>query len=223
MVPLSFLCGIVLRMKEKFKYWQFVFYLPIYLVFFFLAERTVHDVTIINIPFDDMIPFIPEFIVPYFLWFPFMLIAIVYVFFKDKREFFAMAWNLIIGMSLFIVVSFVFPNGLNLRVESSTDSIFVWMVEYLHKIDTPTNVLPSIHVYNSLACGISLGRVLWRRSHKITAIASYAMAVLITLSTMFVKQHSVVDVVSALALSGLCFLFLRRFYKHEADDKSYDV
>ncbi len=210
-------------MKEKLKYWQFVFYLPIYLVFFFLAERTVHDVTIINIPFDDMIPFIPEFIVPYFLWFPFILAAIVYVFFKDKREFFAMAWNLIIGMSLFIVVSFVFPNGLNLRVQSDSDSIFVWMVEYLHKIDTPTNVLPSIHVFNSLACGISFGRVLRRRSHKITAIASYAMAVLITLSTMFVKQHSVVDVVSALALSGQCFFLLRRFYKYEADDKCNDV
>jgi membrane-associated phospholipid phosphatase len=212
------------NLKDKFKYWQFVFYLPIYLVFFFLAERNVSDVTIINIPFDDCIPFVEEFIVPYMLWFPFMLVAIIYVFFKDKREFFAMAWNLIIGMSLFIVVSFVFPNGLELRPGTMPrDNIFIWMVEYLHKIDTPTNVLPSIHVYNSLACGISLGRVLWRRSHKITAIASYAMAVLITLSTMFVKQHSVVDVVSALALSGLCFLLLGRFYKHEADDKSDNV
>ena len=223
MVPSFVLCGILLRMKERFKYWQFIFYLPIYLVFFFLAERTVSDVTIINIPFDDKIPFIPEFIIPYFLWFPFMLAAIIYVFFKDKKEFFAMAWNLIIGMSLFIVVSFVFPNGLNLRVESSTDSIFVWMVEYLHKIDTPTNVLPSIHVFNSFACGVSFGRVLWRRSHKITAIASYAMAVLISLSTMFVKQHSVVDVVSALAVSGLCFFLLRSLYKHEADDKGNNV
>ena len=210
-------------MKEKFKYWQFVFYLPIYLVFFFLAERNVRDVTIINIPFDDMIPFIPEFIVPYFLWFPFMVAAIVYVFFRDKREFFAMAWNLIIGMSLFIVVSFVFPNGLTLHPQIETDSIFVWMVEYLHGIDTPTNVLPSIHVFNSFACGVSLGRVLWRRSHKITAIASYAMAVLITLSTMFVKQHSVIDVVSALVLSGLCYFLLRSLYKHEADDKSNNV
>lgn len=201
-------------MKEKFKYWQFVFYLPIYLVFFFLAERNVRDVTIINIPFDDMIPFIPEFIVPYFLWFPFMVAAIVYVFFRDKREFFAMAWNLIIGMSLFIVVSFVFPNGLTLRPQIEPDSIFVWMVEYLHGIDTPTNVLPSIHVFNSFACGVSFGRVLWRHNHKITAIASYAMAVLITLSTMFVKQHSVIDVVSALVLSGFCFLLLRKLYRH---------
>ena len=177
------------NLKDKFKYWQFVFYLPIYLVFFFLAERNVSDVTIINIPFDDCIPFVEEFIVPYMLWFPFMLVAIIYVFFTDKREFFAMAWNLIIGMSLFIVVSFVFPNGLELRPGTMPrDNIFIWMVEYLHKIDTPTNVLPSIHVYNSLACGISLGRVLWKNSHKVLAVSSYVMAGLITLSTMFVSK-----------------------------------
>ena len=204
------------NLKDKFKYWQFVFYLPIYLVFFFLAERNVSDVTIINIPFDDCIPFVEEFIVPYMLWFPFMLVAIIYVFFKDKREFFAMAWNLIIGMSLFIVVSFVFPNGLELRPGTMPrDNIFIWMVEYLHKIDTPTNVLPSIHVYNSLACGISLGRVLWKNSHKVLAVSSYVMAGLITLSTMFVKQHSVIDVCAALLLSEICFLALGKFYKSE--------
>lgn len=211
-------------LKDKFKYWQFALYVPVYLFFFFLVERTTHDVTYINIPLDDKIPFIEGFIIPYFLWFPFMFAAIAYVFFKDKKEFFAMGWSLIIGMSLFIVVSFVFPNGLNLRPETMPrDNICTHMVEYLHTIDTPTNVLPSIHVYNSLVCGIPLGRVLWRRGHKITAIGSYAMAVLITLSTMFVKQHSVVDVVSALILSGLCFFLLRGLYKHDADDKCDDV
>ncbi len=211
-------------LKEKFKYWQFVLYVPIYLPFFFLVEKTTHDVTYINIPLDECIPFVEEFIVPYFLWFPFMAVAIAYVFFKDKKEFFAMCWNLIIGMSLFIVVSFFFPNGLDLRPGTMPrDNIFIWACEYLYKIDTPTNVLPSIHVFNSLACGISFGRVLWREKHKKSAIAAYAMAGLICISTMFVKQHSVVDVAAGLLLSGLCFLLLRRLYKHEANDKSDNV
>ena len=211
-------------MKERFKYWQFILYMPIYLFFFVFVEKNTHDITLINIPLDDMIPFVEGFIVPYLLWFPFMFIAIVYVFFKDKREFFAMCWNLIIGMSLFIVVSFVFPNGLDLRpAEFTRDNIFVDLCRHLYSVDTSTNVLPSIHVFNSLACGISFGRVLWRNGHKITAICSYSMAALICVSTVFVKQHSVIDVVSALVLSGLCFLLLRRFYKNEADDKSDNV
>ena len=49
------------------------------------------------------------------------------------------------------------------------------------------------------------------------------MAALICISTVFVKQHSVVDVAAGLILSGLCFFLLRSLYKHEADDKSNDV
>ena len=37
-------------LKQKFKYWQFVLYMPVYLVFFFLVERVTKDVTLINIP-----------------------------------------------------------------------------------------------------------------------------------------------------------------------------
>ncbi len=211
-------------MKERFKYWQFILYMPVYLFFFVFVERNTRDITMINIPLDDCIPFVEGFIVPYLMWFPFMAAAIVYVFFKDKKEFFAMCWNLIIGMSLFIVVSLVFPNGLDLRPdEFPRDNILTDLCRHLYSVDTSTNVIPSIHVFNSLACGISFGRALARRGHKKTAIASYAMAALICISTVFVKQHSVVDVAAGLILSGLCFFLLRSLYKHEADDKSNDV
>jgi hypothetical protein len=73
-------------MKERFKYWQFILYMPVYLFFFFFVERNTHDITLINIPLDDKIPFVEVFIVPYLLWFPFMFAAIVYVFFKDKKS-----------------------------------------------------------------------------------------------------------------------------------------
>jgi hypothetical protein len=72
-----------------------------------------------------------------------------------------MCWNLIIGMSLFIAVSMVFPNGLDLRPqEFPRDNICTDLCRYLYSIDTSTNVLPSIHVFNSIACGISFGRTL---------------------------------------------------------------
>ncbi len=79
------------------------------------------------------------------------------------------------------------------------------------------------YVFNTLSCGMSFGRALSRKGHKKTAIASYTMAGLICISTVFVKQHSVVDVAAGMALSDLCFFLLRRLYKHEADDKSDNV
>lgn len=201
-------------LKERFKYWQFIIYMPIYLIFFVLAERVTTEVTYINIPLDDKIPFVEGFIVPYLLWFPFMALGIVYVFFMDKKEFLPMAWNLVIGMSLFLVVSFVFPNGLELRPEVfPRDNICTDLVKHLYSIDTSTNVIPSIHVFNSLVCGISFGRVLAGRGHKIAAIASYAMAGLIVISTMFVKQHSIVDVVTGILMYIVLTLALGKLYR----------
>ena len=201
-------------LKERFKYWQFIIYMPIYLFFFVLAEKMTTEVTYINIPLDDKIPFVEGFIVPYLLWFPFMALGIVYVFFMDKKEFLPMGWNLVIGMSLFLVVSFIFPNGLQLRPEVfPRDNICTDLVKHLYSIDTSTNVIPSIHVFNSLVCGISFGRVLWWNKHKVCAVCSYVMAGLIVLSTMFVKQHSIVDVVTGILMYIVLTLALSKLYK----------
>lgn len=205
-------------LKERFKYWQFIIYMPIYLFFFVLAEKMTADITYINIPLDDKIPFVEGFIVPYLLWFPFMALGIAYVFFMDKKEFLPMGWNLVIGMSLFLVVSFIFPNGLQLRPEVFPhDNVCTDLVKHLYSVDTSTNVIPSIHVFNSLVCGISFGRVLWWKKHKICAVASYTMAGLIVISTMFVKQHSIVDVVSGILMYVVLTLVLGKLYK-KADE-----
>lgn len=59
---------------------------------------------------------------------------------------------LIIGMSIAVIIYFVFPNGLaDFRPETfPRDNFCTDLVKLLHKADTPTNVLPSLHVYNTL-------------------------------------------------------------------------
>ena len=60
-------------------------------------------------------------------------------------------------MTLFLIVSYVYPNGLNIRpVEFANDNIFTDVVQLLYRHDTPTNVLPSIHVFNSLCIHLAL-------------------------------------------------------------------
>lgn len=55
-------------------------------------------------------------------------------------------------MTIFLIVSYAYPNAQHLRpVEFPRDNIFTDVVRWLYKTDTPTNILPSIHVFNSLA------------------------------------------------------------------------
>lgn len=198
-------------MKEKFRYWWTILYLPVYLLCFGIAEAHITDVTVIGLPIDYRIPFVEVFVVPYLLWFPYIAVTFIWFFFRDKKEFLQYMGFLYIGMTVFIIVSFVFPNGLELRLSEEKlsqlgrDNIFIRLIAALWQTDTPTNVLPSIHVYNSVAAAVAVvksRRVSEKRWQKIAAVLCSAS---IVLSTMFIKQHSVIDVTAAIALSVVVY------------------
>ena len=164
---------------------------------------------------DDYIPFCEYFIIPYYLWFIFIAGTVFYFAFinKNKKEYWQLVLSLGIGMTLFIIISLIFPNGQELRPSLSGDGIFIEMVQYLYKIDTPTNVFPSIHVFNTVAC-------LHRRfpaqgiSFQTSCPGSYSiLGTLIVLSTIFLKQHTLLDVAGAIVLNVFCYQLL---YKPKA-------
>ena len=77
-----------------------------------------------------------------------------------------------------------------------------------YKYDTPTNVFPSMHVYNAIGGAFSISYS--KRFSKGWKINSHVIAVSIVLSTMFIKQHSVTDVVSGIALALVMYYIVYR-------------
>ena len=175
-----------------------VVYMLFYLLGFTIVEHAGHrHYHLIHSVIDDMIPFCEYFIIPYYLWFAFVAVGICwFVFFcKSRREYYQMASVLAIGMTIFLVVSCVFPNMQDLRpAVFERQNIFTKMAEALYAADTPTNILPSIHVFNSLALFFALNSSEQLRRYRAVRAGAGILAVLIILSTMFLKQHSVVDV-----------------------------
>ena len=66
--------------------------------------------------------------------------------------------------------------------------MFTDMVKVLYKTDTPTNVLPSIHVFNSIGAVIAISHSNDLKKHRWIQISAYILATLIILSTMFLKR-----------------------------------
>lgn len=184
-------------------------FLCIYMVFFFLVERVeATSYYVPEIPLDRKIPFVPAFIIPYFLWFPWIPFICIWALFTDENAYTRITRFLMIGMSLFIVISFLFPTKLNLRPETVPgNDICSALVRYLHKIDTPTNVFPSIHVYDTLVLlyGVFIGKCTLFRN-KIFRAFTILLTILICLATCFLKQHSVLDGLAALVLLILVIL-----------------
>lgn len=201
-------------------------YFLIYLPWFAWLEKTVgHSPDyIIHMKIDDFIPFNEYFIIPYMLWFGFVAFWVVYFFFKDTKEFYQLTCFLFIGMTIFLIVSTLFPNGQQLRpTEFVRDNIFVDMVKYLYSVDTPTNIAPSIHVYNSLCIYLAVQRSSYLKEHMsprlryITYITTGVLSLLIVLSTMFLKQHSAFDVITAFIMCGVVYRFI---YRHSYQAES---
>lgn len=143
---------------------------------------------------------------PYLLWFLYMAVAAFYFFFTNKRDFYRLASFLVAGMTAFLVICTVFPNGLNLRPTTfARDNIFTALVAKLYATDTSTNVLPSIHVYNSLGIAIAISHSEALKKHPRVCQGAYILTALIIMSTMFLKQHSVTDVTAGFVMAMVVY------------------
>ncbi len=175
-------------------------------VFNYLEQREVPFYHIVHTALDDVIPFCEVFIIPYLFWFFYILLAVLYFIFRegDHREYYRMVFHMMTGMTIFLIVSYLYPNAQQLRpTVFPRDNIFTYMVKELYSRDTPTNILPSIHVFNSLAIHIAITTSEKLRDKKAIKIVSLVITTLIILSTMFLKQHSVIDVFLGMTMALL--------------------
>lgn len=189
-------------------------YWCLYLPWFAYLEQTVTtDYRIIHTPFDDYIPFCEFFIIPYLLWFAYVAVAILYFAFHNKQEYYNLCKILFFGMTLFLIVSTLYPNGHALRPTAfARENIFTDMVIALYQTDTATNIFPSIHVYNSIVVDAVISRCKDFKKHPFIRYSSHILCLSIVLATMFLKQHSVFDVVSGVTLAALSTAFVYRHH-----------
>lgn len=198
------------RIKEYLKKNNHLFlllYALIYIPWFCYLEKTVTTkFHIIHMTIDDYIPFCEYFIIPYYLWFVYIAVGIVFIAFTDGRECKKLGIFLITGMTVFLFLSTVYPNGHMLRPDSFVrDNFCVDLVKRLYASDTPTNLFPSIHVYNSLGIHIALCRSQKLENKKWIRVCSLILVINIVLATMFLKQHSAFDVITAFGLAALMY------------------
>lgn len=190
-------------------------YLAIYLLWFAWLEKTnVKNYQVIHVTLDDYVPFCEVFVVPYLLWFVYVAAVVVCLFFKNRQDYYKTCIFLCTGMTIFLIISTLWPNGHHLRPDVlPRDNFFTQLVSLLWKADTPTNLWPSIHVYNSMGAHFAvmhsreLAASKWGGRVK---TASGILSVSIILSTVFIKQHSLFDVATGILMGSVMYVLVYR-------------
>ena len=183
-------------------------YAPIYLYWFvYIEKHKFAHYAVIHTVIDDYIPFLEVFIIPYYMWFLYVSLTLLFFMFSfDIEDYYKNFFFLATGMTVFLVISTLFPNMHQLRpAVMPRDNIFTHLVQIIYSTDTPTNLWPSIHVYNSIGTMIAVHHS--KRFNKTGTVIMDIIGILIILSTLFVKQHSFYDVITAFIMAIIFYLF----------------
>ncbi len=179
-------------------------FLPLHLAFF-LSQLLDLPYTVIHTALDDAIPFLPVFVLPYVAWYAYITLPLIYFCFRDKAMFFRLCRVLLPGMCIGNLLFLVAPTAIDFRPEAEGNGIFLALCRLIYANDNPVNVCPSLHCFEAAAIHLSVFHGSAYGTRKGLRWASGILVVLICLSTMFIKQHSVVDVVYGILLAVLLY------------------
>lgn len=152
-----------------------------------------------KIKFDDYIPFISIFIIPYAGYFFYIPITVVLLWNTKYINSFLITYT--ISYILAELFWYFVPNGVK-RYPISKKDIFSRFTRYIHLHDDDTNGFPSAHVISSLLCSYFLSLVFPQN-----IILIWTINFFICISTVLVKQHYVLDILGGILFS-LVSIFL---------------
>lgn len=197
----------------------------VYFLFYFLTENFIpYDAChVMHSRLDDLIPFNEFFFIPYCFWYVLIVISLGYFLLYDIENFKNLQKYIIITQVVAMAVYIVYPSIQDLRpTEFARDNFFTHLAAFIYKMDTPTGVCPSLHVAYSL--GIGSCWLKEKQAGKLWKAFVVFNVFLISAATMFVKQHSAIDVACALPLGLLAeVLVFGKYWKAKFSRKPEKV
>ena len=175
---------------------------------YFLLEARAPRCEVIDVfcPLDERIPFREGFLVFYVAWYILLIGMHLYTRKADSIVFLQYSRFLVFAFTLSSVCFLAFPSCQNLRPDTyPRDNLLTRAVMLLHALDTNTNVCPSEHVLGTLgvlAAALHCGAI--PKTGKLSIIF---LSFGICLSTVFLKQHSVIDIAAAVPVFLVSYHF----------------
>lgn len=186
----------------------------VYFALYFLTENLIptQRCHVIHSKLDDIIPFCEYFVIPYVFWYVLIVISLVYFALYNIDSFKKLSIYIILTQLIAMAVYIIYPSCQNLRPDYFVnDNFCTWIVGLLYKFDTNTGVFPSLHVAYSI--GIASVWLKEKNVWKWWKAFVFIAVILISLSTAFIKQHSILD--------GFAAVFMCIFIEAIIYGKSY--
>ena len=166
---------------------------------------------------DDLIPFNEWFLIFYAGWYLLVFGSLLYYFLYDADKFSKLQTYIIVTQVVAMTVYVLWPSRQDLRpAVFPRENVLTAIMAFIYSFDTNTGVCPSLHVAYSMGI-LSVGlkdKALPRWSKILLTF----VVIMICLAVCFVKQHSALDVLSALPVCLLAeYLTFHVFFKEKKE------
>jgi membrane-associated phospholipid phosphatase len=157
------------------------------------------------LPVDGMLPLQPAWMIVYGSLYLFVLLPLLVV---DNKELLRRTMKSYVLVMLVAYAGFIaYPTMAPHADEVAGNGFAVWSLRLVYSLDQPYNCFPSLHVAHSFVSAFACFRV-----HRGVGRMAILWASLVGLSTLFTKQHYVLDVVAGALIACVAYLlFLRGF------------
>lgn len=184
-----------------------------------------------NMTIDNKIPFIKYFVVFYYTYYFLPIILLWLVSFKDKKKYYICLISIFVCCFISNVIYSIYnvksvrPGYINPNMTfkdiKSFDMIFDFMVAKIYKIDpTGLNCFPSIHAaLGAYMIILSIAKDKERRINKIISLIGIICGALCAISTVFIKQHYLVDTIAGVGLAIICNILITFLYNKKSSTK----
>lgn len=172
------------------------------LIYMLIAANFSQINVSVNTWIDDRIPYLSGFVLSYVAWMPILYLAFIYLGLTNR----SLYWRTLIIYNAAVTVSniifIMYPTSMP-RPEISGNDLFTGLVQFIYNNDNPVNCFPSIHCLTSYLLFITMNR------HKLFSMGSRillsALLWSIIASTVFIKQHGIVDVIGGIVLAEITY------------------
>lgn len=146
---------------------------------------------------DETIPFVKAFALPYSIWIFYIYVCLIYFFMKDVNVFYRALMTYVVCTLICYLIYSVFQTTVPRPIVTGSDPISQLM-SYIYQRDRPYNCFPSIHCFSSYLVMRTIWTSSFRNKWNVTLITT--MSSIIIMSTLFVKQHVIMDALAGIFL-----------------------
>lgn len=199
-------------MKTKKVIYMLLMILILELVIYKIGELCGYRAFLLTSSFDDLIPFIKYFIYFYISWYVFIFVVPYVISLYDKEKFYKYISTAVVSLMIALIIFVLFPTIMTRPLITDTDFTSK-IITLLYQVSSPSKCIPSLHVVFSVMFVLPL--IKDKKMPRWFKVLTWIFTIGIILSTLFIKQHMIYDVISGIAVCLISWFIVNKFKLHK--------